>query len=137
MEYIMDPITTAILAVLPTLASDLIKSSVKSAYEGLKAVIKRKWGGHSSILKAIDTLEDDPKSKAQASVLEEKVADVKATEDVDVLQALHRLVEQMKIHDIGGEAVAKIQFNMSGGIVQGVAAADKVEIGSLTIGRPQ
>jgi hypothetical protein len=45
MEYIMDPITTAILAVLPTLASDLIKSSVKSAYEGLKAVIKRKWGG--------------------------------------------------------------------------------------------
>jgi hypothetical protein len=43
----------------------------------------------------------------------------------------------MKIHDIGGEAVAKIQFNMSGGIVQGVAAADKVEIGSLTIGRPQ
>ncbi len=30
----MDPITSAILAVLPALASDVVKSGVKDAYEG-------------------------------------------------------------------------------------------------------
>jgi hypothetical protein len=40
----MDPITTAIVAALPAMASDLVKSSVKDTYDGLKAVIRRKWG---------------------------------------------------------------------------------------------
>jgi hypothetical protein len=35
-EDAMDPITTAILAALPALASDVVKSGVKDAYEGLK-----------------------------------------------------------------------------------------------------
>ena len=117
----MDPITAAILAVLPALASDVVKSGVKDAYEGLKAVIRRKWGDAAPISKAIAAVEEDPKSKAQAAVLEEKVGAVKATEDAEVAQALHQLVEQMKTHGIGGEAVARIQFTMSGGVVQGVA----------------
>ncbi len=63
----MEPITAAILAVLPGLASD----AVKGAYEGLKAVIRRKWGEGAPIAKAITALEEDPSSKAQAAVLEE------------------------------------------------------------------
>ena len=122
----MDPITAAILAVLPALASDVVKSGVKDAYEGLKAVIRRKWGDAAPISKAIAAIEEDPKSKAQAAVLEEKVGAVKATEDAEVAQALHQLVEQMKTHGIGGEAVARIQFNMSGGVVQGVVGAENV-----------
>jgi hypothetical protein len=39
----MDPITATILAVLPAVASEMAKSTVKDAYEGLKAVIRRKW----------------------------------------------------------------------------------------------
>ena len=132
----MDPITAAILAVLPALASDLVKSTVKDAYEGLKAVIRRKWGDTSPINKAISAIEEDPKSKAQAAVLEEKVSAVKATEDAEVIQALRQLVEQMKMHGIGGETVAKIQFNMSGGVVQGVAGAENVQIGSINFGAP-
>ena len=38
----MDPITTAILAVLQVIGSEVIKSSVKDAYDGLKAVIRGK-----------------------------------------------------------------------------------------------
>ena len=132
----MDPITAAILAVLPALASDVVKSGVKDAYEGLKAVIRRKWGDAAPISKAIAAVEEDPKSKAQAAVLEEKVGAVKATDDAEVAQALHQLVEQMKTHGIGGEAVARIQFNMSGGVVQGVAGAENVQIGSMTFGAP-
>jgi hypothetical protein len=132
----MDPITAAILAVLPALASDMVKSTVKDAYEGLKAVIRRKWGETSSISKAISALEDDPTSKAQSAVLEEKVGAVRATEDADVAQALKALVEQMKAQGIGGEAVARIQFNMTGGVVQGVAGAENVQIGTVTFGAP-
>jgi hypothetical protein len=105
----MDPITAAILAVLPALASDVFKSGVKDAYEGLKAVIRRRWGDAAPISKAITAIEEDPKSKAKAAVLEEKVGAVKAAEDPEVAQALRRLVEQMKTHGIGGDAVARIQ----------------------------
>jgi Het-E N-terminal domain len=132
----MDPITAAILATLPALASDVVKSGVKDAYEGLKAVIRRKWGDAAPISKAIAAIEEDPKSKAQAAVLEEKVGAVKAAKDPEVAQALRQLLEQMKTHGIGGEAVARIQFNMSGGVVQGVAGAENVQIGSMTFGAP-
>jgi hypothetical protein len=132
----MDPITTTILAVLGVIGSEVVKSGVKDAYEGLKAVIRRKWGDTAPISKAISTLEEDPSSKAQAAVLEEKVSAVKATDDAEVAQALRQLVEQLKTHGIGGEAVARIQFNMSGGVVQGVAGAENVQIGSMTFGAP-
>ena len=132
----MDPITAAILAVLPALASDVVKTGVKDAYDGLKAVIRRKWGDNAPISKAITAIEEDPKSKAQAAVLEEKVGSVKATEDIEVARALHQLVEQMKTHAIGGEAVAGIQFTMSGGTIQGVVASTNVQIGSMTFGAP-
>jgi len=132
----MDPITTTILAALGVIGSEVIKSGVKDAYEGLKAVIRRKWGEGASISKAIVALEEDPQSKAQAAVLEEKVAAVKATDNAEVAQALHKLVEQMKTHGVGGEAVARIHFNMSGGVVQGVAGAENVQIDSMTFGAP-
>src|SRR5205085_5853440 len=70
-EYVMDPITAAIMAVLPALASDAVKTGVKDAYDGLKAVIRRKWGESAPIAKAIAAVEEDPTSKAQAAVLEE------------------------------------------------------------------
>jgi hypothetical protein len=128
----MEPITAAILAVLPGLATD----AVKSAYEGLKTVIRRKWGEGAPIAKAITALEEDPNSKAQAAVLEEKVAAVKAAEDPDVAKALRELLDQMKAHGVGRAAVAKIQFTMTGGVVQGIAGAENVQIGTMTFGAP-
>ena len=118
------------------LASETVKSAVKDAYDGLKAVIRRKWGETAPIAKAVTALEEDPGSKAQASVLQEKVAATNAAEDPEVLQALHKLVEQMKAQDIGGEAVSKIQFNMSGGVVQGVAGAKTVTVTTMNFGGP-
>jgi hypothetical protein len=132
----VDPITTAILAALSVMGSEVIKSGVKDAYEGLKAVIRRKWGEGAPISRAIAALEEDPQSKAQAAVLEEKVGQVRATDDGEVAQALHKLIEQMKTDGVGAEAVARIQFNMSGGVVQGVAGTENVQIGSMTFGAP-
>jgi disulfide oxidoreductase YuzD len=135
-EAVMDPITTAILAALPALASDVVKSSVKDAYDGLKAVIRRKWGEAAPISKAIAAVEEDPTSKAQAAVLGEKVAAAKAVDDADVAQALHKLIEEMKANGLGGTAVGNIQFTMSGGVVQGVAGAQNVRVDTMNFGTP-
>ena len=132
----MEPITAAILAALPALATDTVKSTVKDAYDGLKAVIRRKWGDAGPITEAIISLEEDPNSKVQSAVLEEKILAAKAAEDAEVIQALHQLVEQLKTHGIGGESVARIRFNMSGGVVQGIVGAENVQIGSMTFGAP-
>jgi len=134
-EVVMEPITVAIVALLPELATDTLKSAVKAAYEGLKAVIRRKWG-EAGPIKAISALEEDPKSKAQAAVLEEKIRDAKANEDAEVLEALRRLLDEMKAHGSGEEATAKIQINISGGNAQGVVGAESVHIGSMTVGAP-
>jgi len=132
----MDPITTAIVAALPALASDLVTSSMKDAYQGLKAVIRRKFGESSQVARAVVALEADPGSKAQAAVLEEKVAVAKATEDPDVMKALAELVKSLKEAKIGGEAVASINVTISGGTVMGVVGAQRVTVGSMTFEAP-
>ena len=131
----MDPITAAIVAALPALASDMAKSGVKDAYDGLKAVIRRKWGDTAPISKAISALEADPKSKAQAAVVEEKVEAVKANEDADVLEALRALVEQLKTEGIGGEAITSIRLNISGGTQTGIIGAQNVRADTITFGK--
>jgi hypothetical protein len=132
----MDPITTAIMAVLPDLAANTLKDAVKSAYEGLKAVIHRKWGESAPISKAIKAAEEDPTSKAQAAVLAEKVETSKATNDADVVKALQSLVETMKAAGVSAQATSAIQFNMTGGVIQGVGIAQNTTIGSMTFGAP-
>jgi hypothetical protein len=129
----MDPITTAIVAALPALATD----AVKSAYTGLKAVIERKWGEGSPLSKAVNALEEDPESKAQVGVLQEKVAATRAVEEPDILQPLKTLVDALQANAVGGSSVASINFTMSGGKVEGVAGAGTVNIHSMTFGAPR
>ena len=126
----MDPITLLITSALTNVA----KAGIKEAYEGLKSVIRQKWGDDSPISKAITAIEESPNSKARAAVVEEEADAVKAADHPEVAQALQKLVEQMKTQGVGGEAVAKIQFNMSGGTLQGVAGAESVTIGSMSFG---
>jgi hypothetical protein len=61
-ERTMDPITTAVVAALPALASDVAKSAVKDAYDALRAIIRGRWGETSPVAKAVDALESDPTS---------------------------------------------------------------------------
>jgi hypothetical protein len=130
----MDPITTAIVATLPVLASDLVKSSVKDAYEALKSVIRRKWGTTSALSKSLDDLEANPQSKGQATVLAEKVSAAKATADVEVMEALAKLVDELKKEGIGGKVIAAINIKISGGAVQGIVGAENVSVGSINFG---
>ena len=132
----MDPITTAIVAFVAAAESDLVKSSVKGAYDGLKAIIRQKWGGSGSLPKAIEDLEANPKSNGQALLLEEKVAETRAVEDPAVMQALAKLVSELKEAGIGGEAVGSINVKISGGTVEGIVGAREVNVGSMNFGSP-
>jgi len=92
----MDPITSTIVAALSVMGSEVVKSSVKDAYDQLKAVIRRKWGEAGPLSKAVDDLQANPKSKGQALVLEEKVSETKAAENADVMKAVETLVAALK-----------------------------------------
>jgi hypothetical protein len=129
----MDPITIAVVAALPALAS----GAIKDAYEGLKAVIRRKWGDAAPLTKAVTALEQDPASKAQAAVLAEKVDAIKAHEDPDVLLAVRELIEQLSTENrIPPQVAANIQITMSGGSVQGNMGVGTANIETMTFNAP-
>jgi hypothetical protein len=133
-EKTMDPVTTAIVAALPALGSDPIKSSVKHAYAALKAIIRRRWGDTSPVAKSVDALEANPKSKGQAEFLAEHVAAVNAEGDAEVVQVLAKLIDQLKKGGIGGAAIAQIAVNISGGEVHDIIGAQNISIPSAYLG---
>jgi hypothetical protein len=129
----MDPSTSAIVAVLPGLASDLVSKSVKDAYEALKALIHRKWGKTGPVPDALSELEAHPKSHGQATVLADRLAAANATSDEEIMLAVSKLADALR-GSVGEAAKATINLNISGG-TQGIAGAQNVSIGSMTVGR--
>ena len=132
----MDPITTAIVAALPALATELVSSSVKDAYAGLKAVITRRFGATSAVAKSVNDLEANPKSKGLAMVLSEHVVQAKAEADSDIMKAVSILVQVLKSDKNSGTSSVNIHAAMSGGIA-GVVGAQNVSLGSVNVGRPR
>lgn len=91
----MDPITTAIVAALTSSIADVAKKGVLDAYEALKALLKRKFGSQSNVVKAVEDLESNPSSQARTAVLQEEVAKAKADQDSDLLQYAYYLSQQV------------------------------------------
>jgi hypothetical protein len=122
------------LDVIPALAADTFKAGVKDAYEGLKAVICRKWGETAPISKAIAAVEADPNSKARAALLGEKVGALKASEDADVSEALNALLEQMKAHGISSEAAGGVHVTIAGGTQTRSVIAGNISARTMNVG---
>jgi hypothetical protein len=133
----MDPITTAVVAALPALASDVVKSTVKDAYDALKEVIRRRWGERSPVARAVEALERDPTSEDRAQSLEERIADTKATQDPEVMKVLAKLAASLEKADIAGSASTQINLRIHGGNLQGVIGAQHVTVDKLTFGALQ
>ena len=111
----MDPITSAIVAALPALAGEVVSSSLKDAYAGLKALIVRKFGVTSGVAKSVNDLEANPKSKAQADLLAERVAEAKAAADAELMAAVNKLAEELAKAKVAPGNV-HIEATMSGGV---------------------
>jgi disulfide oxidoreductase YuzD len=100
----MDPITTAILAALAKLA----EPAIKDAYDGLKAIIKRKFGANHEVVQAVDRVEEKPDSSGRRETLKEEIVGSGALADPEIAAAAHSLLEKLKQQPGGQEIVHQI-----------------------------
>jgi hypothetical protein len=92
----MDPITIIVTALVAGAAAGLKPTAeqvVKDAYEGIKALIKRKYARVS-----VDNLEGDPASEARKSVVTEDLQKVKAGEDTELLVQAQKVLDAVREH---------------------------------------
>jgi hypothetical protein len=129
---VVDPLTTAILSALSAAAANVAGSSVKDAYEALKALIVRKFGADSALKKSVDDLEKVPDSKGRAVTVSEEVAKARAADDLDIKTALDTLVSEIAASRFAASST-RIVSNISGGSV-GVVGAQSVTVGSINVG---
>ena len=97
----MDPISTAILAALAKLA----EPAIKDAYDGLKAIIKRRFGAHHEVIQAVESLEKKPDSSGRREVLNEEMVSSGAAADAEILAAARFLLENLKKQPGGQQIV--------------------------------
>ncbi len=113
----MDPITfTAIVAALGIIAEGagraVGQNLATDAYEKLKTtLLKRKFGDHSEVVKAVDTVEEDPKSDWRQGMLKEKLERAGADQDPEVRKAAQDLLDQLKAQPDGEQHVQYARGN--------------------------
>lgn len=108
----MDPVTTAIVTAITagvaTGSTDAAKKAVVDSYEGLKALIKRKFGGNSEVVDAINKLETKPDSAGRREVLAEEIREIKAAEAPDLMAAAMSLLELIKAMPNGEQHIQQV-----------------------------
>lgn len=131
----MDPVTLAIVSAVTVGmvagTTEVGKQAIIDAYGTLKALLKKKFGDESQIVKAVNEVEADPESKGRKITLEEKVAATKANEDSDILKAAQALLDHLKAQP-GGEQ--RIQMIAQGSYI---AQASHGGTASVNVNRPE
>jgi len=109
----MEPVTTAIIAALSAGAAsgitDVAKKAIADAYNGLKALINRKFGDNKKITDAIDALQANPESDGRRQVLAEELNTVKASAEPELLNAAQSLIDLVKALPQGGQYIQSAQ----------------------------
>ncbi|MFP3558867.1 hypothetical protein SB861_50715 [Paraburkholderia sp. SIMBA_049] len=109
----MDPVTTAIIAALSAGASgattEVAKKAISDGYEGLKDLLKKKFGTESDVASAVGNLEIKPDSDGRQKVLEEEVAAAGAPGDAELVRVATALLEQIRTQPGGAQHVQSAQ----------------------------
>jgi hypothetical protein len=99
----MDPVTTAIIAAVEagahSAAGDVAKKALVDCYDGLKELLKKKFGGASDVAQAVDKLEGKPDAKGRRQTVQDELEAVNAGADADLCKAaqeLQVLLDQLK-----------------------------------------
>lgn len=129
----MDPITTALTAALAagvtSGVTEVGKTLLVDAYNGLKILLKKKFGEQSRVVQSVVFLEDLPDSEASKALVHEAVVAAKADQDPELQRAAHALLDQVQAQP-GGDR--HIQFAMGSFIAQ----ADRGSTASVNVNRP-
>ncbi|MDY7014386.1 MAG: hypothetical protein SVX43_12450 [Cyanobacteriota bacterium] len=89
----MEPISL-IMAALVAGAAKAAGDAAPDAYKGLKALIKRKFGGESKAEMVLEEHESDPET--YEAPLKKKLAEAGADRDEEILKAAQDLLKQLK-----------------------------------------
>jgi hypothetical protein len=96
----MDPVTTAIIAAVEAganrAAGDVAKKTLVDCYDGLKALLKKKFGNESDVADAVDRLEKQSDPKGCRQTVEDEIVAVKAGADPELLAPAQALFDQIK-----------------------------------------
>ena len=126
----MEPVSTAIVAAiaagLAAGAKDAGKKVVADAYNGLKALLTRRFGGNSKLVEAVAKLEDDPESPGWTETVGKTVRELGAHEDQEIVDAANRVLDKLKEMPSGE---THIQFAVGSNIAQ----ADRASTATVTV----
>jgi hypothetical protein len=128
-DLVANTIVAAISAGAVTGAQDTAKSAIADSYQGLKSLIKKKFGRDSEVAEAIDKLEAKPDSEGKKQVLAEELKAVNSTSDPDLVSAAQSLLALIKAMPSGEKHV---QFAQGAGIAQ----ADRGSTATITMHTP-
>jgi hypothetical protein len=132
----MDPVTLAIVAAvtagITASAGKVAEKAVLDAYEGLKGLIKKKFGGDGQVPKAIADLEGEPDFKPYQEGLKQRIEVAKVHNDPEILKAAQALLDLLQDKPAGAQAIQHVQH------VYGdySAAAGPYGTATVNIGQP-
>lgn len=110
------------------------KAVIIDAYEGLKTIIKRRFGAKSKLAEAIDNLEEKPDSEGRQMTLQEEVAEAGAEQDEEILAAVRVLREKLATH--GDERIQKMLRSEGGEqIMRGQGGRQEQDMSDSPYGR--
>lgn len=126
----MDPITTAVIAAVSAGASsEVTKKTIAESYDGLKALLTKKFGSDSDVAEAVDRLEKKPDAAGRRQTVGDELQAVNAGTDPELLAAAQALLDQIKA--IPG---AKLNVQIARGT--GIAQAGDGSNASVTFDGP-
>jgi len=127
-EQSMDPVTMVIVngiacgaaGSLVTIAVPAAVKAATDAWNSFKALLQRKFGKDSALLKSVHELEQNPDSEARKAVLAEEVEKSGAHRDEELLAAAGKLLELLKT--VQPQATYHAVQTGSGAVAQGHGA---------------
>lgn len=120
----METLTAAIMAALGNLGV----KAVGDAYEGVKALVLRKFGAESDLADAMKKLEKQPDAKWRQDALQGEVEAAGADKDEEIIKAAQALLDAVKAQPGGAEAVRQIVNQITIGTNNIVAGTGDINI---------
>lgn len=128
-DIVMNAIVAAVSAGAVAGAKDTTKSAIADAYQGLKSLIKAKFGHKSEAAEAIDKLEAKPDSNGKKQVLVEELRAVNSAADPELVSAAQSLLALVRALPQGEKHVQVADGT-------GIAQADRGGTATVTMSGP-
>lgn len=129
LAQLMTAMTTGAIAV----GKETMTQAIKDAYQGLKGLIIDKYGSQAKVEMAIQEMENEPESKGQQLVLEERFVKAGVVQDTEVQQQVKDFLALLTQEGLLTGPVNQAKLKGSGAIAQGPGAV-AAGAGGIAIG---